>query len=123
MNDTELSLALVAASNPFPTITEDGELRDGVIICQPKICTKCKDKECANLDRSKIEHSVEHFICPRGMSLFAFRFPFGILLSNGLIEMSLNFLRTGATGIQNQSQCRQEKQGSWQHGKILNPYL
>ncbi len=90
MEELNLETELIRASNPFPWITENGELKDGVLFVQPKICRKCPHKECKNLQYSNDKEKIAHSVCPKGMSIMIFKFTFGNIISNGLIEMSLN---------------------------------
>ena len=90
MPEVNLELELIRACIPFPWVDSNGELRNGLIFEQPKICFKCNDKVCKSFSISKNNEEVAHFVCPRGISVIVFKFPFGNIVSNGLIEMTLN---------------------------------
>ena len=75
---------------PFPTITPEGLLSDGILFVQPKVCKKCKEKKCKTFHSDDYHHSIEHFTCLEGMSIFLVRLPFGEFIANGLIETILN---------------------------------
>ncbi len=90
MTEVNLELELIRACIPFPWVDSSGELRNGLIFEQPKICFKCREKECKSFSISKANEEVAHFVCPRGISVMVFKFPFGNIVSNGLVEMTLN---------------------------------
>jgi hypothetical protein len=90
MPDTNLELELIKACNPFPSVTVNGVLRDGILFVQPKICVKCSNRECKTFYAKASTKSVDHLVCPSGMSVFIFNFSFGKIVSTGLIEMFMN---------------------------------
>lgn len=103
MSNQNLELELIESSMPFPSVSITGELRNGLIIDQPKICKKCKHKECKDFRDSEGD-SIKHVECTRGMSVIVFPFSSGCLVANGLIEMTLNRKASPTLKKQNRTQ-------------------
>lgn len=77
---------------PYPHIDEQGHFADGLSIPQPRICVKCKNRECWSHIDQKAGTNLVHGVCPKGMSLVLFKFPVGSILCNGLIVNVQNSL-------------------------------
>ncbi len=90
-SDIPLELIFARLSCPFPRVSITGDLSDGLIISQPKICLKCTMRECKGFHVAEPSLGLFHKICPRGLSILVFSFPFGRVVANGIIE---NFLNT-----------------------------
>ena len=67
MEDKSIELELTKACNPFPSVALTGDLKDGISLTQPKICSKCPLRECKNF------YTIS-----------------GGIVCNGLVEMYLN---------------------------------
>ena len=76
-------LQLLRASCPFPTVTEDGTLFDGLLIPQPRRCRRCKPLSCAK--RLEVPQAEAHSPCEFGLSTIVTQTPYGNLLVNGVV--------------------------------------
>ncbi|MBM4083666.1 MAG: HAMP domain-containing histidine kinase [Planctomycetes bacterium] len=75
---------------PYPHVDQDRSYADGIALPQPRVCHKCKARDCwSHVDRGANADLV-HGVCPTGMSVVLCRFPSGLLLCNGLIVKQLN---------------------------------
>jgi hypothetical protein len=86
-------LEVIRAASPYPTIREDGELFDGLLLPQSKKCHQCVERSC----RSHIENlsgprQVSHFVCRYGLSVVVLPTSVGTLLINGVYVPSHNTL-------------------------------
>ena len=73
---------LIRAVSPYPWITRDGGLHDGLSITQPKICQSCSNRSCASTP-APIEN-VAIGTCYRGMNLVTVVLSDSVLRHNGL---------------------------------------
>lgn len=83
-------LSVVQLLCPYPTIGPDGAQRDGLTLPQPRICQKCKERDCAVMSDRDSNQPVAHGVCSKGMSVVTYRFPDGVLLCNGVIVKAVN---------------------------------
>jgi light-regulated signal transduction histidine kinase (bacteriophytochrome) len=83
---------ILMMSCPYPTINEQGVLRDGYLVRQPRACHKCDPKGCLTTLGEAQEERVVHLVCPKGFSLVALSWPNARILCNGLIVGPLNIV-------------------------------
>lgn len=78
-------LEIIRAASPYPTIREDGELFDGLLLPQSKKCVLCIDRSCRrNMDGGQVNGYPLHVVCEYGLSVIAIPTSVGILLVNGV---------------------------------------
>jgi len=85
-----MSSAIIYPLCPYPHIAGDGEMRDGCRVNQPRVCRKCDDKECRELQPGNPTLTVEHHCCSRGMSVYLIDIGKEILRINGVIDATEN---------------------------------
>lgn len=83
-------LSVVQLLCPYPTIGPDGVQRDGLTLPQPRICQKCKERDCAVPSDCGSSQAVTHGVCSKGMSVVTCKFPDGMLVCNGVIIKAVN---------------------------------
>jgi len=83
-------LSLMQSLCPYPTVTRDGEYKDGLLLPQPRVCSKCERHDCWKQVVEVGNQPLAHFHCAKGVSLLLFRFPEGSILSNGIIVKEHN---------------------------------
>jgi len=81
---------ILMMSCPYPTINEQGVLRDGYLVRQPRACHKCDPKGCLTTLGAEQKEQAVHSVCPKGFSLVALSWPNAKILCNGLIVAALN---------------------------------
>jgi hypothetical protein len=71
---------------PFPSITPEGLLHDGLYLTQPKKCRECPTKSCTGLltKSQKVDFPTFH-TCEFGLSAVLVPAPFGQILLNGIL--------------------------------------
>lgn len=79
---------------PFPSVDKEKQKRDGFHIPQPSVCAKC-DLNCWEHAKTKTKVPLEHFECPKSVSMVLAKFPQGEILLNGLLVTDRNEAATG----------------------------
>jgi len=72
---------------PYPTVGAAGDLADGHLVKQPRICMKCTDRSCARFDGKGVE-LAEGLVagkCPRGLALIAAEVGCFVVVVNGVL--------------------------------------
>jgi len=75
---------------PYPTISKDGVLRDGMRLQKSRVCEKCKTRECRSYVDEEAKTTIVHGTCVKGLSVVLCRFGDGEMLCNGIIVQGLN---------------------------------
>lgn len=84
-------LEVIRSSCPYPTIREDGELHDGLLIPQAKKCRQCVTRSCRRLFGSNGEYvEAVHEVCEYNYSVVAIPTMWGLLVVNGIFVPNLN---------------------------------
>jgi len=80
---------------PYPTVTLDGEIQNGISLPVSPECEGCMGRHCKEEATKHIGDSVSHSICPRGLSVFSVPTSTKPLILPGLVEPHLNQKITG----------------------------
>ena len=78
-------LEIIRAASPYPTIREDGELSDGLLLSQSNKCRQCETRSCRNqMEMNQVLRQPFHFVCEYGLSAVMIATSVGTLLVNGV---------------------------------------
>jgi len=75
---------LLRRSCPFPTVSPEGDLLDGLIISQPSLCRRCKDRECKAVTT---DGKTAFLSCRSGFSIAVLCDDYLTIRINGIVEV------------------------------------
>lgn len=78
------------AQCPFPSIGKDGQLLDGLLLKQPRVCVKCRLRSCARRHDEGSGDVASHKPCEFGVSTVLIRTGVGRILINGVLVVGEN---------------------------------
>lgn len=80
-----MSLDILRTVCPFPTISDDGTLHDGLLIAQPSRCRKCPHQNCRLLLALDPIQAIQYGVCEKGLSVVTVRLHDCLIRLNGVV--------------------------------------
>jgi signal transduction histidine kinase len=97
-------LDILRSTCPFPTISPEGDLKDGLNVAQPKKCLKCVAKSCRSLFAAANSDGLRHAVCEHSYSVMRLPTRHGPMLINGVYVPFQNTVMDAPTRKSNRSQ-------------------
>lgn len=97
-------LDILRSTCPFPTISPEGDLKDGQNIAQPKKCLKCAAKSCRSLFKAVNDDGLRHAVCEHSYSVMRLPTRHGPMLINGVFVPFQNTVMDAPARKANRSQ-------------------
>lgn len=99
---------------PYPTVSSEGVLTDGLIHAQPSYCrNKCGDRVCRLAAPSQAPEDPQFHTCPHGYSVSAVQIDDSIVRINGVVELTSSTATPEFRKVNRKHKIKLQEYQSW----------